>query len=113
MYRQLDLKDPKVIVTDQDSTLMAAIREVFPCPTNLLCLLHINKRVQAEWKPVFQDAENPEEEWQGFCKKWGNVVYAKTEEAYDSAWTCLSNTYKDVFSNKIDYLQNTWLIPHR
>lgn len=91
---------------------MAAIYKVFLCITNLLYLWHINKCVQDEWKPVFQDVENPEEEQQSFYKKWRNVVYAKTEKAYDSAWTYLSNTYKDIFSNKVDYLQNTWLIPH-
>ncbi|WP_375449254.1 transposase [uncultured Nostoc sp.] len=53
LYRRLDLEDPKVIVIDRDAALMAAIREIFPYTTNLLCLWHINKCVQAEWKPVF------------------------------------------------------------
>lgn len=97
LYRRLDLKDSKVIVTDWDAALMAVISKVFPHTTNLLCLWHINKCVQVEWKPVFQDAENPEEEWQSFCEKWGSFIYAKTKEAYNSAWTCLSNTYKDSF----------------
>lgn len=112
MYRRLDLKDPKVIFTGRGVALMAAIREVFPHIANLLCLWHINKCVQAEWKPLFQDRENPEEKWQSFYK-WRCVVYAKSEEAYDSAETCLSNTYKDAFSTKMDYLQNTWFIPHQ
>lgn len=84
----MDLKDPKAIFTDRDAALMATIHKVFLRTTNLLCLWHINKCVQAKWKAGFQDAENPEEEWQSFCEKWGNVVYAKIEEAYDSAWTC-------------------------
>lgn len=62
LYRRLDLKDPKVIVTDRDSALMAVIREVFPHKKNLLCLWHINKCIQAEWKPGFQNSETPEEE---------------------------------------------------
>lgn len=112
MYRQLDLKDPKVIFAGRGVALMAAIREVFPHIADLLRLWHINKCVQAEWKPLFQDRENPEEKWQSFYK-WRCFVYAKSEEASDSAETCLSNTYKDAFSTKVDYLQNTWLIPHR
>ena len=43
LYQQLDLEDPKVIVTDRDIALMAAIYEIFPRTTNLLCLWHIKK----------------------------------------------------------------------
>lgn len=66
LYRQLDLKNSKVIITDQDAALMAAIYKVF---LHLLCLWHINKYIQAEWKLVFHDTENPKEEWQSFCEK--------------------------------------------
>lgn len=107
LYRRLDLTDPKVIVTDRDIALMAAIREIFPHTTNLLCLWHINKCVQGEWKQAFQNVENPEEEWDKFHEKWRNVVYAKTEEAYTSAWTHLSNTYKNSYPTKVNYLYNT------
>lgn len=55
----MDLKNPKVIVTDQDAALMAAIRKVFLHIINLLCLWHINKCVQTEWKLVFHDTKNP------------------------------------------------------
>lgn len=113
LYRRLDLKDPKVIVTDRDAALMAAIHEVFPHTTNLLCLWHINKCVQAEWKPVFQDSEKPDEEWKGFHEKWKGVVYAKIQDAYDAAWKILSDTYKNLSPKKVDYLDDTWLAPHR
>ena len=62
LYRRLDLEDPKVIVTDRDIAVMAAIHEIFPRTTNLLCLWHLNKCVQSEWKPIFQDSGRPEEE---------------------------------------------------
>ena len=113
LYRRLDLEDPKVIVTDRDSALMAAIRNVFPHTKNLLCLWHINKCVQVEWKPVFQNTEKPEEEWQIFYNKWREVIYAKTENAYYSVWRLLSDTYKNIFSKKVDYLYNTWLVSHK
>lgn len=45
LYRQLNLSDPKVIVTDQDIVLMAAIREIFPHTINLLYFWHVNKCV--------------------------------------------------------------------
>lgn len=38
LYRQLDLEDPKVIVTDRDIVFMIAIHEIFPRTTNLLFL---------------------------------------------------------------------------
>lgn len=41
------------------------------------------------------------------------MVYAKTEDAYDSAWRPLSNTCKDTFPRKVDYLYNIWLFPHK
>ena len=48
LYKQLNLEDPKVIITNRDSALMTAIRKVFPYMENLLYLWHINKCVQAE-----------------------------------------------------------------
>lgn len=92
LYRRLDLEDLKVIVTDRDTALMAAIHEIFPRTTNLLCLWYINKCVQSEWKPIFQDSEKSEEEWTAFYEKWKVVVYAKSEAEYTSAWTNLSDT---------------------
>lgn len=38
LYKQLDLKDSKVIITDQDIELIAAISKVFLYITNLLYL---------------------------------------------------------------------------
>lgn len=112
-YRRLDLEDLKIIVTDRDIALMAAIHEIFPRTTNLLCLWHINKCVKSEWKPIFQDSEKLEEEWTAFYEKWRATVYAKFEVEYTSAWTYLSDTYKSTFSRKVHYLQTTWLTPHR
>lgn len=48
LYRQLDLKNPKVIVTGQDIALIVVIYEIFRQTTNLLCLWYINKCVQGE-----------------------------------------------------------------
>lgn len=48
---------------------MAAIYKIFPRITNLLCLWHINKYVQSEWKPIFQDLQRSEEEWITFYEK--------------------------------------------
>ena len=47
-YQRLDLKDPKVIVSNWDIALMTAIHEIFPQTINLLYLWHINKCVQSE-----------------------------------------------------------------
>ena len=39
---------PQVIVTDRDSTLMNAVKNVFPESTNLLCRFHIDKNVSVK-----------------------------------------------------------------
>ena len=41
---------PQVIVTDRDSTLMNAMKTIFPKSTNLLCWFHIDKNVKAKYK---------------------------------------------------------------
>lgn len=41
------------------------------------------------------------------------MVYAKTQDAYNSAWRLLADTYKNTFPKKVDYLSNTWLLPHK
>lgn len=45
--------DPDVLVTDRDLALMNAISTVFPDSTHLLCIWHINKKVQAVCKKIF------------------------------------------------------------
>ena len=48
---------PQVIITDRDSTLMNAVKTVFPESTNLLCQFHIDKNVKAKCK-TFVDQKN-------------------------------------------------------
>lgn len=35
------------------------------------------------------------------------------QEGYDLTWKKLSDKYKDPFLRKVNYLQNTWLTPHK
>lgn len=102
LYRQLDLKDSKVIITNWDLTLMAAIYKVFPHTTNLLCLQHINKCVQVEWKPIFQNSNKPKGEQQTFYNKWRRGIYTKTKNAYYLAQRLLLDTDKNTFLRKVD-----------
>ena len=43
---------PEFIVTDKDSTLVNAMKIVFPESTKLLCRFHINKNVKAKCKTL-------------------------------------------------------------
>lgn len=68
-YQQLDLENPKIIITDWDIVFMATINKIFPQTTNLLYLRYINKCIQSERKPIFQDWKRPKEEYITFYKK--------------------------------------------
>ena len=43
---------PQVTVMDRDSTLMNAVKTVFPETTNLLCRFHIDKNIKAICKTL-------------------------------------------------------------
>jgi len=43
---------PQVIIIDRDSTLMNAVKTLFPESTNLLCRFHIDKNVKAKCKTL-------------------------------------------------------------
>ena len=61
--KELFMKDdvsPYVIVTDRDLAFMNALETMFPSSTNLLCLFHITKNINAKYK-IYVDKF---EEWQ-------------------------------------------------
>ena len=65
----LFLKDdvlPQVFVIDRDLTLMNALETMFCSSTNLLCLFHITKNVNANYKIHVDKVE----EWQNVMDIW-------------------------------------------
>lgn len=53
------------------------------------------------------------EEWPIFYNKWKRIVYAKTQNEYNFTQRLLSNTQKNTFFKKVDYLFNIWLLSLR
>lgn len=69
LYKQLNLKDLKIIVTNQNFTLMVAIYNIFPHKKTLLYLQHINKYRKVEQNPIFQNIDKPKNKWQIFYNR--------------------------------------------
>ena len=99
---------PRVIVTDRELALMNAVAKVFPTSTNLLCHFHIKKNVRAKCKIYV----HPLEKIDLAMKAFFSVVDSPDSDVYQQRMT----HFEDVstpFSNFIDYVKNTWLIPHK
>lgn len=113
LYRKLEIPYPKVVVTDRDVGLMAAIYKVFPDTRHLLCVWHIHICVQDIWKPIFRSNEHPDDDWIAFEVMWHAVVYSKTEEEYDINWDALNDAYSTEHPMEVQYLIDTWLGPYK
>ena len=113
LYRMLNISYPKVVVTDRDIGLMAAIYSVFPDTRHLLCLWHIHRNVQEHWKPVFRHSAHSDDDWMAFESMWHAVVYSKTEEEYEVNWDALNDAYSHDHSAEVQYLVDTWLAPYK
>ena len=109
LYRHLGLPDPSVVVIDRDLALMNAIARVFALAVVLLCIWHINMNVLKHCKPAFDTQEN----WKKFYDAWREVVHASNEEDYKTTWKALKLAYRHDHQEEIDYLKDTWLLPHR
>ena len=106
---------PRAIITDRDLGLMEAIGQTFPTPhtQSLLCIWHINMCVQAEFKPVFHDDDNPDQAYREFEAMWHAVIYADDLEKLDAAWDALNDSYGDEHPEQVTYLERTWLCPYK
>jgi hypothetical protein len=127
LYKQAELPDPRIIITDADQALTTAITVIFPTTQHLWCVWHVNKAVQAFCKRLFKTTDyHPEiysipaeaiaslnqinKKWKDLEQTWHQVIYAPTEIRYHQAW----DTFKqDYASNQaiIQYLSTTWLSP--
>ncbi|XP_068498558.1 uncharacterized protein [Phaseolus vulgaris] len=99
---------PEVIVCDRDLALMNAINIVFPKARNLLCRFHINKNVKAKCKMLVDSVEA----WEVAMDSWRTIIdcidiaqfdeFVKSFETICSPWPLL-----------VEYVKNTWIIPHK
>ncbi|XP_021764019.1 protein FAR1-RELATED SEQUENCE 5-like [Chenopodium quinoa] len=75
-------KEPSVFLTDRELGLVAALREVFPGTSHLLCRWHINKDVEARVTDMFKSKKVGATFKNG---RWKRVMDAATEEDYEAA----------------------------
>jgi hypothetical protein len=87
-----NISPPSVMVTDNDNTLMNAIKQVFPQFKNLLCAWHINTKVNDYCKRLGVYAKDTDEET-SFMKEWRTVVSSVTVDDYDRNWTTFERKY--------------------
>ena len=81
---------PKVLFTDGDPAMAAAIRNALPNTFHLLCTYHLSKNLYTHIKPVFnQKNGNAKEMWNKFCKCWWEICKtqdAESCETFDEEW---------------------------
>src|SRR5947209_4549497 len=82
---------PEVILTDDETALMNAIKEVFPSTTNLLCAWYINKNLLTNHRGSFPKGKEGQAAWDQFLGAWKHVTYVATEEEFNARW----DTFKD------------------
>nr|XP_016496269.1 PREDICTED: protein FAR-RED IMPAIRED RESPONSE 1-like isoform X2 [Nicotiana tabacum] len=71
---------PKVMITDQDKSLKAAIEEVFPCSRHCFALWHVLERIPDILAHVIKQHEN-------FMEKFSKCIFnSVTDEQFDLRW---------------------------
>nr|KAJ0224070.1 hypothetical protein LSAT_V11C200072610 [Lactuca sativa] len=78
--KTLENREPSVIMSDRELSLMNAIKTVFPNTINLLCIWHIEKNVLANCKKHFTNTD----EFDIFMSNWNNVAYSTTSTIFES-----------------------------
>ena len=96
---------PRVIITDRDIAQINALKEVLPTARRILCLWHINKAIEAQFKRCFKDLiSGPDleqgrqmlnEEWDTFNTLWRTVYRASEPTTAFFAWARLQATYEN------------------
>jgi hypothetical protein len=99
-----EAKGISIICTDRDLALSAALEDICPENTHLLCIWHINKNVRGKAKKLFRTGEEVDK----FCNSWHNVVYSKVEGEFVDKLQLLEREY-GADSEAIQYISNTWL----
>nr|CCA23593.1 Pc21g00130 putative [Albugo laibachii Nc14] len=90
LERRRNAKNPRVLVSDDDSALLNAEKRVFPNATRLLFRWHINKNVLAKCKVQFTDGD----EWKEMIADWSALCYAPSVHVFEAQWEEFQNNYQ-------------------
>jgi MULE transposase domain len=114
LYQDSPLNAPYTVVTDCDTALMNAVKDVFPTSQNLLCLWHIFKNITAHCQSTFSakgdkdQQEEGKEAWKEFSgNSWG-VVRSKSITIFEANWNMFCEKYQE-FPTILDYIRKQWL----
>ena len=76
---------PKVLFTNGDPAMAAAIRSALPNTSHLLCTYHLSKNLYTHIKPLFNHkAGNAKEMWEKFCNCWWKICKKQDAETCNS-----------------------------
>lgn len=98
---------PKIILTDRDLGTMAAIRDVFPSSTNLLCHWHVTKNVKAKIKEMVHKDRRDD-----VIAIWHNIVDSPTIPDFELNMRVFMESCADIPS-LISYVSDTWIKDHK
>ncbi|XP_076910426.1 protein FAR-RED IMPAIRED RESPONSE 1-like [Bidens hawaiensis] len=87
-----DYIEPRVIVTDRDSALMIACKQVFPNATRNLCRWHIRENIKKKWKGIYDS-----EVWDYIHDSW----LVRDKEKFVSCWMADRLNFGETTTNRV------------
>ena len=108
LYILLDILDLTVVVTDAETSLIAAIPIVFIGIKYLLCIWHINKNIVVHCKKWYQH----DEDWKEFYAAWQTVLYSDTVQKFEENWALMQFKFEDN-TVLLYYLEYKIIIPYK
>jgi len=120
-FEHLQSLSPTTIVTDADPAIIAALATVYPNTHHLLCIWHVQKDMIAYIKKELHtqaiQRDLPRAERAEFVKSftakletdWTKVLYASTEEDFETYWTIFQTRYSERYPIIVNYLTNQWI----
>jgi len=123
IYRQLNLPDPRVVLTDKEKALMNAIEAEFPFTKCMLCIWHVNKNILAKARAflrrdtlsLFRDNDPQflprlKEKEKAMLGLWMSVVYAGTLPDMEEAWRKFQAEYNtEMYAEVVMYIKSEWM----
>ena len=108
------IPEPVSAVTDRELALMAALDELFPSTTHLLCKWHVNMNVLAKCEKWFPGPVRDERgdlqrhpQFKAFIQDWNTLLLSTTEFQYNELLKKMESEHPRL---AMSYVSTTWLI---
>ncbi len=109
LYVKLSLLFSMIMTIDCEKALTNAIKLKFSQTSHVFCIWHINNNVLINCKKTF----NSKKAWETFFDEWKTMMYASSENEYNTAWNFLSEKYNLFHSECIEYLYEIYILHYR